>query len=319
MAREDVTVDTGAAVLATDGRLGTVDEVIVRPETGALAYLVVRRGWINERLLVPADLIETIPHHREVRLRASRADVRSRTADVPAEALEMARQRGTQLVIPVVEERLVADTRLVDLGELRIHKHVEYAEEVVAQQLTRDDLLVERVPINRPLTAPAATRFEGDTLVVPIVKEVLVVHKQLMLVEEIRISKRQVTEEHELREVVRRERIAFEDASVYGINGLRDGEVTDAVAGAAGAGGVRASVPEAAGAGEPRPAAGSSPGDALTEVAGPDDTTSLIRAQRGTESAPRTAAGRLPPVAGAPSPENPNARSPRGRTDDESA
>jgi uncharacterized protein (TIGR02271 family) len=302
MAREDVQdvqdvqhvqVDTGAAVLATDGRLGTVDEVIVRPESGTLAYLVVRRGWTNERLLVPADLVAAVPSHREVRLRASRDEVRSRTADVPAEALAMARDRGTQLVIPVLEERLVPEKRLVDLGELRIHKHVEHAEEVVTQQVTRDDLLVERVPINRPLDAPAATRFEGETLVVPVVKEVLVVHKQLMLVEEIRISKRQVTEEHELREVVRRERVELEDASVYGIGGLRDAEATQSLAGTASAGGAGGGAREAgrAAASEIRSAAGSAPAEAPADAARRDDTTTVVPAQPRTQPAPGGAPG----------------------------
>ena len=50
--------DPGAAVEASDGRVGTVDEVVVRPETGALAYLVVRRGWADERLVLPAELVE---------------------------------------------------------------------------------------------------------------------------------------------------------------------------------------------------------------------------------------------------------------------
>jgi stress response protein YsnF len=63
-------------------------------------------------------------------------------------------------------------------------------------------------------------RYEDGMLIVPVMKEVLVVHKQLVLVEEIRVGKRQVTEDQTVREVVRRERVELEDASVDGIEGL---------------------------------------------------------------------------------------------------
>ena len=125
------------------------------------------------------------------------------------------------MTVPVLEERLGAETRAVDLGELRVHKRVETEEARVTQEVTRDDLLVERVPVNRPLEAPAASRVEGDWYVVPVMEEVLVVRKQLMLKEEVRIRRRPVTAQQEVRETLRRERVELEDAT-------RDGaRVTD--------------------------------------------------------------------------------------------
>jgi stress response protein YsnF len=50
-------------------------------------------------------------------------------------------------------------------------------------------------------------------MIIPVMREVLVVQKQLMLAEEIRIRKREVTEEQEVRELVRHERVELEDAS----------------------------------------------------------------------------------------------------------
>ncbi len=78
--------------------------------------------------------------------------------------------------------------------------------------------------MNQPLSAPLEPRIEGDQLIIPIMKEVLVVQRQLVLVEEVRVSKRYVTEEHEVREPVRRERVELEDASVHG---TQDANVTD--------------------------------------------------------------------------------------------
>jgi uncharacterized protein (TIGR02271 family) len=214
-------VEPGAVVQASDGRLGTVDEVIVRPQTGELAYLVIRRGWSDQVLTIPADLIESIPSRREVRLRVSRDEAREQAASTPSEAL-LAKAEGNVLRIPVIEERLRATKRQVDLGELRIHKYIEELEEVIRQPVTRDDLVVERVPINRQLDAPVESRTEGDWLVIPIMEEVLVVQKRLMLAEEVRIRKRQISEEQEIRETVRRERVELEDATVYGVSGLHE-------------------------------------------------------------------------------------------------
>ena len=215
MERQTMAVEPGAAVEARDGRLGTVDEVIVRPETGELAYLVIQRGWTGEQLVISAALIDRIASPREVRLRATREEARAQTTDVPREAF--ARASGGELRIPLVEERLVPSKRLVDQGEVRIHRHVEDVEEVVREPVTRDDLVIERVAVNRPLEAPIEARYEDDWLVIPVMEEVLVVQKRLMLKEEIRVRKRQVTEAQEVRATVRRQRTEIEDATVHGV------------------------------------------------------------------------------------------------------
>lgn len=220
MGPSQVQVEPGASVEARDGRFATVEEVIVRPETGALAYLVVRRGWSDRWLTIPAELIEAIPSRHEVRLRVTREEARERAVSAPPEAF-LASQRGDELRVPIVEERLVPAKRLVDLGEVRLHKSVEQVEDVVQQSVTRDDLVIERVAANRPLEAPLEPRVDGDWLVIPIMEEVLVVQKRLMLIEEVRIRKRQLTEEQEVRELVRHERVEIEDATVYGIDGQR--------------------------------------------------------------------------------------------------
>jgi uncharacterized protein (TIGR02271 family) len=214
-------VEPGAAAEASDGRLGTVDEVIVRPGTGELAYLVVRRGWSDEQVTIPADLIESIRSPREVHLRVTRDEAREHGGGLVSDSA-LARDAGDGLRIPILEERLVPGKRPVDLGELRIHKYVEEVEEVISQPVTRDDLVIERVPINRPLEAPVEPREEGEWLVVPIMEEVLVVQKRLMLAEEVRIRKRQVSEAQEVRGTVRRERVELEDATVHGVRGLRE-------------------------------------------------------------------------------------------------
>lgn len=59
-----------------------------------------------------------------------------------------------------------------------------------AAQLFREDCDVERVSIKRIIDRPAEIRHEGDTLIVPLMEEVLVVEKRLMLREELHIKRR---------------------------------------------------------------------------------------------------------------------------------
>jgi uncharacterized protein (TIGR02271 family) len=192
-----------------------------------LAYLVVRRGWTNELVSVTPDAIEEITSSGAIHLRVSKEEAHRGSAEVPREALVATADRG-EIHVPIVEEHLVPDKRMADLGELRVHKRVDTREEVIRQALTRDDLLVERVPVNQPLEAPVSPRMEDDWYVIPVMEEVLVVQKRLVLKEEIRIRKRQVEEMRETHETVRYERLEMEDATVHGVRGL-DAALSDRV------------------------------------------------------------------------------------------
>jgi hypothetical protein len=54
----------------------------------------------------------------------------------------------------------------------------------------QDEYDIEHVAIGRILDAPVAQRQEGDTLVLPVIEEVLVYRRKLYLREEIRITRR---------------------------------------------------------------------------------------------------------------------------------
>ncbi len=118
---------------------------------------------------------------------------------------------GGELRVPVLEERLDVDIRPVDLGEIRVHKTVEAREEVRRGPLTHEDVQIVRVKVNRPVDEPEQRRQDGDWLVIPVMEEIFVVQKQLVVTEEIRIRKQSVTEEREIRETVRREHATVED------------------------------------------------------------------------------------------------------------
>jgi stress response protein YsnF len=94
------------------------------------------------------------------------------------------------LIVPVAREEVHVGVRQVDRGSgVRIHKTVSEQPRTVVQELLRDTFDVKRVPVDRvvPLSEAPATRQEGDTLIVPVLEEILVVEKRVRIKEEIHI------------------------------------------------------------------------------------------------------------------------------------
>lgn len=95
-------------------------------------------------------------------------------------------------IIPVIEETVEVGKRVVDTGRgVRLRKHVSEREERIDPPLEQDELIVERVPVDRIVSGPEPLQhYEGETLVVPVLEEVLVLEKKLRLKEEVRITRR---------------------------------------------------------------------------------------------------------------------------------
>ena len=124
----------------------------------------------------------------------------------PATSLDMAR------VVPVIEESLVVDKRVVDQGGYRIVKSVDVREEVVDEPLVTYTVDVERRIIGRllPSMEVPASRQEGNTWIVSVVEEVLVTEKRLMLKEELHIRRTESTTHHLQKFSLRSENVAVE-------------------------------------------------------------------------------------------------------------
>jgi uncharacterized protein (TIGR02271 family) len=85
-----------------------------------------------------------------------------------------------------------------------------FAEEFVDEPLLEEEVEVERVAINRIVDGPLPVRYEGDTMIVPLLEEVLVVEKRLVLKEELRITKRQHKTRKPQRVTLRSEEVRVE-------------------------------------------------------------------------------------------------------------
>ncbi|AXC16014.1 hypothetical protein ACPOL_6804 (plasmid) [Acidisarcina polymorpha] len=97
------------------------------------------------------------------------------------------------LVIPVLEEQLDVQKREVVTGTVRLQKVVEEREVLVDEPLEATTYAIERVPLNLEIAVAPGIRQEGETTIYPVVEEVVVVHKKLLLREEVRVTRQTVT------------------------------------------------------------------------------------------------------------------------------
>jgi uncharacterized protein (TIGR02271 family) len=118
----------------------------------------------------------------------------------------------SKVLIPVVEETLEVRKREVDTGGVRIVKTIETHRQLVDEALQRDEVRVERRSVDRPVTEGVEPQpyWQGDTLVVPIVEEVLVVSRQLRVTEELLVHRRRTEYRAPQRVGLRREQVRVE-------------------------------------------------------------------------------------------------------------
>ena len=112
------------------------------------------------------------------------------------------------LRIPLAAERLRVGTRLRRTGIVRVSTRVERRTVIVDPPLRRQRIEIRRRRVDRFVDRPPEVRREGDTLIVPIVEEVVIT--RLKVVEEVAITLRRSVERRPQRVELRRERAVVE-------------------------------------------------------------------------------------------------------------
>lgn len=128
--------------------------------------------------------------------------------------------QGETMVIPVIEERITVDKKIVETGKVRISKKVTEQEEMIDVPLMREDVQVERVAINRFVDTAPQVRYEGETMIVPVLREVVVVEKRIELIEELHITKRQTQTQSTEHVMLRKEEVTVERLSTENLSPL---------------------------------------------------------------------------------------------------
>src|SRR5690242_20076424 len=97
------------------------------------------------------------------------------------------RVRGP-LTVPLRGETVTVRKQPVTTGSVRLHKTVRERMVHIDEPLVDHGVVIDRRPVGRFIDGVVAPRREGDTLVIPVLEEVLVT--RLRLVEEVRIRLR---------------------------------------------------------------------------------------------------------------------------------
>jgi uncharacterized protein (TIGR02271 family) len=115
---------------------------------------------------------------------------------------------GETRVLPVIEEQLDIRKVVVETGAVRIRKVVHEESRTVDLSLMREEVSITRVPLDRIVVDRFPSRQEGDTLVIPIFKEVVTRH--LVLVEEVHVTTRRSPETSTQEVILKREEAVVE-------------------------------------------------------------------------------------------------------------
>jgi uncharacterized protein (TIGR02271 family) len=90
-------------------------------------------------------------------------------------------------ILSLVDEQLSVRKRRLETGRVRIKTVVDEHQEWIQEALEREEITVERVEVDRIVEAHPVIRQEGDVLIIPVVEEVMVAEKRLLLKEEIHV------------------------------------------------------------------------------------------------------------------------------------
>lgn len=91
--------------------------------------------------------------------------------------------------VPLSAEHLEVKRQKSVTGQVRVATITRQRRETINEQLVSEHAEVERVSVGKLISEIPPIREEGDTTIIPVVEEVLVVEKKLLLKEEVRVRR----------------------------------------------------------------------------------------------------------------------------------
>lgn len=216
--------------------LGEVDELLFDPETLNVRYLVVDlyrsiAGGVNKRVLVPIGIADLKADAELVVLPNVKAVQLNQLPEYKKGALTLQTAREIRNIfegttpeagkdfyshphfdenkfyntgkLPVVEEHLEIGKKQVETGRASISSRIVERQVEGSVDLTREQVSIERTPVNRPLTAADGDAFKEQHFEIIAHAEVPVVTKEARVVEEITIRKDTEAHQETIRETLR--------------------------------------------------------------------------------------------------------------------
>ena|SRR5947209_12607455 len=112
------------------------------------------------------------------------------------------------LRIPLHAEEVSVSRREIKKANVQIALVTGTREQLIDEELTHVRVEIERVPIGRTVEVAPPIRHEEDITIIPVVEEVVVVARRLVLKEEIRVSRVSTKERHRETVVLRQQEAA---------------------------------------------------------------------------------------------------------------
>jgi uncharacterized protein (TIGR02271 family) len=187
---------------------------------GKCARLALPDDEVQPALAVLEDgAVVRVPPALMVRQDSNTYSLAARFNDLPQEeraSQDSAQDRirrpmeGAEMVIPVIAEQARVRRQRTVTGKVRLRKIIHHEEQTIDQPVLRERVSVERVTLDQWVDTAPPIRSEGETLIVPVVEEVLVVETRLRLREEVRVTWHHEEEHAPQNLVVRREEVLIE-------------------------------------------------------------------------------------------------------------
>jgi stress response protein YsnF len=128
--------------------------------------------------------------------------------------------RPADTVLTLAQEELQVAKREVVTGRVRVRTVTDTGEEIIRQELLGERVEVQRVPADTLIelgAQPPQVRTEGNVTIIPVLEEVLIVEKRLLLKEELHIIRHSTAALTETPVTVRKQRAVVEQLDSEGI------------------------------------------------------------------------------------------------------
>jgi uncharacterized protein (TIGR02271 family) len=126
------------------------------------------------------------------------------------DALRSGARTVSEEIIPLVEETATVGKRQVVTGRVRVQTVTDTIDELAHADVKRETVEVTRIPVDKIVETAPDIRTEGEVTIVPVLEEVLVVEKRLVLKEELHIRRRVAAETVEVPVTLRKQRAIVE-------------------------------------------------------------------------------------------------------------
>ena len=125
--------------------------------------------------------------------------------------------------VPVYQEELIVGKQAEELGRVHLHKDVVSELRTVTETVRREEVYVERVPLQGSAMAVGPDAFTEHDIDITVMGEELVASKRAVVAEEVRLRKQVTAEQQTITDTVRKERVVVDEVDETATNGQETG------------------------------------------------------------------------------------------------